>query len=327
RPTAFKSNGTMKANTTGIQTQPNCVLADQVQLTGGQITGSGAGCQFSATSAAAGVDYGVNVVGACNFEQSTPLPAPVKPVAFWFTNPGGSPSSAAVVCTPKLSLHNVTITLNLANGQLIDVTPIGDYDLPTNVTSGPPLNGRVWNGVEFNTTNADADTLLRANTTQLQLASSVFNLLQRNTYDKVLGDAAQIVNITATRYQLFLALSARSNFFVTDNSGTHLPVVIKEIQQRLWMERLATHLLTVVLILGGIVGGLVHYLHYMERRDLKLYAAPGSIAVAASVTTDSPVHNMLRSGMDANKMRDALSGETFGVDNTGRIILARDVEP
>ncbi|PVG00824.1 hypothetical protein CPB86DRAFT_782384 [Serendipita vermifera] len=327
RPTAFKSNGTMRANTTGIQTQPNCVLADQVQFTGGQLTGTGGGCQFSTAAAATGVDYGVDVVGACNSDQTSTLPDPVKPVAFWFTNPGGSPSSAMVFCSPKLSLHNVTITLNLANGQLIDVTPIGDYDVPSNVTSGPPLNGQVFNGVEFNTTGADAETLLRANTTQLQLASSVFNLLQKNTYDQVLGDAAQMVNITATRYQLFLALSARSNYFVTDYSGTNLPVVIREIQQRLWMAKLSTHLLTVVLILGGIAGALVHYLHYMERQGLKLYAAPGSIAVAASVTTDSPVHNMIRSGWDANRLKNALSGETFGVDDTGRIILARDVEP
>jgi hypothetical protein len=228
----------MKANTTGIQTVPNCVLADQVSFTGAQLTGSGAGCTFGATLATTtAIDYGVNVVGACNTDQQTSaLPDPVKPVVFWFTNPGASPSSAAVVCSPELSLHNVTITLNLANGQLIDVAPIGSYDLPTNVTTGPPLNGGVFNGVEFNTTGADADTLLRANTTQLQLASSVFTMLQRNNYDQVLGNPSQMVNITATRYQLYLALSARSNYFVTDFSGQHLPVIIREIQQRLWME-------------------------------------------------------------------------------------------
>ena len=104
------------------------------------------------------------------------------------------------------------------------------------MTSGPPLNGQVFNGVQFNTTGADADTILRANLTQLQLPASAYYLLEETGLDTVLQDSDQVVNITETRYQLFLALSARSNYFVTDRSGANIFVLITEIQQRLWMS-------------------------------------------------------------------------------------------
>lgn len=198
--------------------------------------------------------YGVDVTRDCTSSNITSLGDPYKPVVFWFTSPQASPPAASVIfCSPKLTLHTVTITLNLANGQLINVQPVGEYtiyfawtmlkythigsyDLPTNVTSGPPLNGQVFNGVQFNTTGADANTLLRANLTQLQLPASVFYLLESAGLDTVLQNSTQVANITATRYQLFLALSARSNYFVTDHSGDHILITITEVQQRLWMS-------------------------------------------------------------------------------------------
>lgn len=108
--------------------------------------------------------------------------------------------------------------------------------MPTNVTSGPPLNGQVFNGVQFNTTGAGADTLLRANLTQLQLSASVYYLLEETGLSTVLQDSDQVVNVTTTRYELFLALSARSNYFVTDRSGANIFVYITDIEQRLWMS-------------------------------------------------------------------------------------------
>lgn len=70
------------------------------------------------------------------------------------------------------------------------------------------------------------------------------------------------------------------------------------------------------------MGGLVHYGHFIARKDVKLYAPPGSIAVTASVTAKSPLLNMLDSGMDKHKIEQIVRGQNFRVDDTGRIILA-----
>lgn len=234
----------MQVNTTAIRTLPNCVAAEQISYTtgaaGDTLTGSWQGCTFSRTFTDSDGDAthsGVDVTRNCTSSEITSLEDPFKPVVFWFASNSVYTSAASLVfCSPKLSLHNVTVTVNLATGQMIDVVSLADYDIPTNVTSGPPLNGQVFNGVEFDTTDADADTLLRANMTQLQLPASIFHLLQSTGLDTVLQNPEQVVNITTDRYQLFLALSARSNYFITDTSGTHLPAYITEIQQRLWMS-------------------------------------------------------------------------------------------
>ena len=231
----------MQANTTGIQTVANCVSGQDVSFTQAganyRLTGKWNDCTFDRTLAADsdGEIYGVDVTSTCTSQTITGMADPVKPVVFWFASTYPAAGSL-VFCQPKLSLHDVTVTVNLANGQLINVIPVDDYAQANNVTSGPPLNGNVWNGVQFNLTAADPGTLIRANSTRLQLAQSAFLLMQRNGLQTVLQDQSQVLNITTTRYQLYLALSARSNYFVTDRTGSKVMVAITEIQARLWMS-------------------------------------------------------------------------------------------
>ncbi|CAG7847755.1 SubName: Full=Uncharacterized protein {ECO:0000313/EMBL:CCA69527.1} [Serendipita indica DSM 11827] len=325
RPTSFISNGTMQANTTGIQTLPNCVSGSDVSFTqtGGsyRLTGKWNDCTFDRTFTADNDDdiYGVDVTSSCTSQAISGLADPVKPVVFWFATKYLSTGSL-VFCQPKLSLHNVIVTVNLANGQLINVVPVGDYALASNVTSGPPLNGNVWNGVQFNLTNSDAGTLVRANSTRLQLSQAAFLLMQRNGLQTVLQDQNQVLDITATRYQLYLALSARSNYFVTDRSGSKVMVAITEIQQRLWMSKLSTHLGSAILFVGAILLSTLHYLHWKQRKGMKLYAPP-SIATAAGMANGSPMLNILHSDDSGDKQAQALRNRQFGVDPFGKIVL------
>jgi hypothetical protein len=108
--------------------------------------------------------------------------ADIRPVFFWFSSQAdGTQRNAVVYCAPRLSLHYVTITINLANGSMIDVFPTGDYNEPSDLTSGaPPLNGGIWNGVDFNLTNPSAIVSQRANLTRLQLPAAVFVAAQEN---------------------------------------------------------------------------------------------------------------------------------------------------
>jgi len=82
----------------------------------------------------------------------------------------------------------------------------------------------------------------------------------------------------------------------------------------------ATHAAAVIMIIGGILAGAVHFIHYRQRRNIRLYAPPGSIAVAASVTRDSPVNGLIQSGWDENHFRSALKGEKFVMDEAGKIV-------
>ena len=232
----------MQALTTGIRTLPNCAVAEQTSFTtvtgGTQLTGSWQGCTVSLNfDNTADSFFGVDITRNCTSADITALDGTIKPVYFWFASPKANPPVASLVfCQPKLSLHNVTITVNLANGQLINVEDNGDAELTGIDTNTPPFNGQAFNGVQFNLTGASADTVLRANMTQLQLPASVLQVMERSGLATALSNPAQVVNTTATRYQLFLALSARSNYFVSATDGSQLLVSILETQQRLWMS-------------------------------------------------------------------------------------------
>lgn len=232
----------MQAATTGIRTLPNCAAADQTSFTtvtgGTQLTGSWQGCTVSLNfDNTADSFFGVDITRNCTSADIIALDATTKPVYFWFASPKANPPVASLVfCQPQLSLRNATITVNLANGQLINVEDNGDATLTGIDTNSPPFNGQAFNGVQFNLTGASADTVLRANITQLQLPASVFQMMDRGDLATALSDPAQVVNTTATRYQLFLALSARSNYFVSATDGSQLLVSILETQQRLWMS-------------------------------------------------------------------------------------------
>jgi hypothetical protein len=73
--------------------------------------------------------------------------------------------------------------------------------------------------------------------------------------------------------------------------------------------------------LSGIIGGFIHYLHYQLRKGVLLYAQPGTIASAASMTADSGLNALVRPGFTGQQLREALRGRKFTVDNTGRVIL------
>lgn len=128
----------------------------------------------------------------------------IRPVFFWFSsNVGGTPQTAVVYCAPKLSLHYVTLTVNLANGSLINVKPIGDYQESSKLTDGgPPLYGGIWNGVDFNISNPTPVVLQRANTTKLQLPAAVFVAAQGsvNGLSAVFNSPQTWANLTTTYY-------------------------------------------------------------------------------------------------------------------------------
>lgn len=69
----------------------------------------------------------------------------------------------------------------------------------------------------------------------------------------------------------------------------------------------------------------IHYLHYHLRKGVKLYAQPGTIASAASITGDSGLTALVKPGFTADQLKDALRGRKFTVDDTGRVVLQDEI--
>lgn len=113
--------------------------------------------------------------------SNTGTPGYFLPVVLWFfTYETTPPTGSATFCNPTISLWDVTVTVDIATGNLLSVEEIGSFNasspfasLSGNVT-GPPLNGRAYNGVAFNLTNADQFVIARANATDLQIPASIF---------------------------------------------------------------------------------------------------------------------------------------------------------
>ena len=105
------------------------------------------------------------------------LLSPIDHNAFRY-NP--SPKSSATFCFPSFSLWEVNVNVDLASGNLTKVTELRPFSASSNFSSlsanvtGPPLNGRAYNGVRFNLTNPNQFILARENATQLQLPASVY---------------------------------------------------------------------------------------------------------------------------------------------------------
>lgn len=112
---------------------------------------------------------------------NTGTPSLFRPIVLWFfTYDSTPPQGSATYCAPAISLWDVAVSVDIATNNLTSVKEIRPFDANTspfaslsgNVT-GAPLNGRAYNGVGFNTTDADQFVLARANATNLQLPASI----------------------------------------------------------------------------------------------------------------------------------------------------------
>lgn len=88
--------------------------------------------------------------------------------------------ASATFCYPSISLWEVNVAVNIPTGNVTAVSEIQPFSSSSNFSSfsanvtGPPLNGRAYNGIQFNLTNPDQFILGRQNATQLQLPASIY---------------------------------------------------------------------------------------------------------------------------------------------------------
>lgn len=84
------------------------------------------------------------------------------------------------MCWPTFTLWDATVKVDLASGNITQITELQPFTSSSNFSAysanvtGGPLNGRAYNGIEFNLTNPDPFVIARKNATQLQMPAAVF---------------------------------------------------------------------------------------------------------------------------------------------------------
>jgi hypothetical protein len=154
----------------------------------------------------------------CPAYASTPLQ--FLPVIFWFFTYQPTPSASATFCFPTIELFDVSVNVDLASGNLTQVTELGPFtgssnfsSLSSNIT-GAPLNGQAYNGIEFNLTNPDIFVLERLNATHLSLPAAVFQAAEASPEGlTAVFNTNQFVQLSTQVYVSYVNVESLTNGF------------------------------------------------------------------------------------------------------------------
>ncbi|KAF9446653.1 hypothetical protein P691DRAFT_708152 [Macrolepiota fuliginosa MF-IS2] len=327
-------NGTLVVNTTAVSTQVNCANPAR----GIEVLNPGSvNISFSSTSvdncspsspiqvlnsSIAPYQYGV-IDAVCPDKQVDDVE--FRPVMFWFLHfkDGGTLEAKTVFCAPTILPFYVTATAHLEDGTLDSCNLSTDYDQPNNIT-GPPNNGRAFNGVIFNH-STDPFVQARANNTASSVPGTIFRAAfqpsgLQATFDLPNG----MLDLTSQIYTQHLSVSAKSIYFVKNNSTIN--AAMTDLVPRLWIDPLPGHFLALCLFAIGIIGFFVHLLNYRQRSKLILAAPPGSIASITALTARSGFGELLLPYDNEEQLEKKLDGIKFRLDRRTGAIVADEVD-
>lgn len=337
-PLELATNGTLKTNTTAILSDPGCRDPDQPVTMNKFADGSGwnnsatfSGCQFFWQVDNNSVHlFGAETMSNCTaFDTTDPSFAPA---IFWFFTYSPKAMASVTMCAPRITLLNVEATVDLASTNLTHVSPHGNISVGQgqftqyagNIT-GAPLYGRAYNGLNWTDLASDPFVNARAGAIQLQLPAAVF----QNAVQSAEGLTAAFVNntfasLSATVYRKYLSNLATLLYFV--NAPQPMTVTVSTFQKRLFLSDVATHLLSVGMLLLSLFGTIMHLLHRHDRRGLRLLHAPGTLASAASFTAQTPMAELLDGRQRPEEINQALQNLRFRMDPL-RMKIVTDGEP
>ncbi|KAF8840118.1 hypothetical protein BDN67DRAFT_996927 [Paxillus ammoniavirescens] len=324
-------NGTLAVNTTGIKSEVNCVSPDSLNLTttSGNYTASATfpgGCSASLIFNPANGDEQYSVLNVSNC-AAVGVDITFQPVVFWFYLMGGAsnnePQVAGVYCNPTMSVFTMETSMNLNDGSLGACTPLYS-DVSSNNVTGSPLHGQPFNGVIFDQ-NDNVYIQSRAIAINSGVPGTIYRYAsqQPNGLLSVFEDPYGFLNATVAIYTQHLAIAAQSNYFGPTNAT--IPARLTADITRLFVEPLPANLLSALLIVIGLLGLVVHFIHKRTRRNLWLTSPPGSIAAIVSLTSRSGFGELLLPYDDERRMKNNLAGLTFRLDRrTGAIVAEED---
>ncbi|KAL4065570.1 hypothetical protein V8B97DRAFT_1150922 [Scleroderma yunnanense] len=330
-PPGLYLNGTLAVNVTGIQTHVNCVNPTSLNLTssGGNYTAQATFPNACFTNLVFAASNGNQQYSVMNASNCAPQGQNIEfqPVVFWYyfqdTSASSAPEVAAVFCAPQVSVFATMTSMDLSNGTLGNCTIVGDYVEANNVT-GSPLNGQTFNGVVFNQ-SSNVFIAARALAINSGVPGTIYRFasLQPGGMQSVFNDPYGWLNATSKIYTQHLAVAAQANYLGPNNET--IPAILTTNIPRLFIESLPAHLLSGLLILIGLTGFIVHFLHAKARRKLWLTSPPGSIASIVAMTSRSGFGELLLPYDDEERMRTNLTGLKFRLDpRTGAIVAEED---
>ncbi|KAF8882189.1 hypothetical protein CPB84DRAFT_224862 [Gymnopilus junonius] len=318
-PTAVTTNGTAFVNTSAIKSETGCqpVSVQMTETSPGTWTNT---ASFNECSIIWNVVNTTDTLFGINIPScQSSSPPQFSSVVFWFFSYIPTAQASATFCDPSMSLWEVNAAVDIRTGNITAVSEIRPFSSSSNFSSfsanvtGPPLNGRAYNGIQFNLTNPDQFVLGRQNATQLQLPASIYQAAIKTPQ----GFIGSFQNNTLTAladqvYGLYLSLVAREVYFLGDDEDIN--VQIKTFQQRVWLGDVAVHLLAAAMIILAIFATIVHLFHIEDRRFLRLKHEPGTIASAVSIGAQTGVGEVLAGRQDPDDIKEALRNKRFRID-------------
>ncbi|KAF9442920.1 hypothetical protein P691DRAFT_844735 [Macrolepiota fuliginosa MF-IS2] len=294
-PTSVATNGTVVVNTTAVKSVPNCqwvsVSVYMHTSTGWNNTVSLDDC--SLTWSVDGPGGASTLFGMDALECDDGTPPKFSPVTFWFFMPQ-SAQAAAAICAPTLEFWNVTASVDIMTSNLTDVKELEHFSsaskfssLAGNIT-GPPLNGRAYNGVNFTSVDLNEFVTARRTALQLQLSAAVFQAAVQSPAGLIGSmEPEQLVDLVTWVYTTYLALVASTVYFLPHQEK--MTVEVQSLWKRIWLNDIAIHFLVAEMSLLAIVATLIQLFHRYGRRKLRLKHEPGTIASAVSFAAQTGI--------------------------------------
>ncbi|KAK0438352.1 uncharacterized protein EV420DRAFT_1212338 [Desarmillaria tabescens] len=328
-PNDVPVNSTMiYANTTALRSDPGCqaVSVNMAQNT------DGSGWNNSVSSNGCSISFAIDRNATNLFGTDIPtcdsdVPPQFSPVIFWFFTYEPQAAASAALCFPSITLWDVNVNLDLASGNITQVTELRPFSSSSNFSSlsanvtGPPLNGRAYNGIEFNLTNPDRFVLARKNATQLQMPAAVFQAAVQSP-EGLIGSfqANTFARLSSNVYRTYLTLIAKTVYFL-DNSEP-ITIQMKTVQKRIWLSDVAVHLLAVAMFLLAFFATIIQLFHRYDRRSLRLLHEPGTIASAVSIGAQTGMGDLLAGRQHPKDISAALQDKKFRIDpKTMKIVM------
>ncbi|TCD70375.1 hypothetical protein EIP91_003727 [Steccherinum ochraceum] len=335
-------NASLVLNTFGVRTNPNCENPVSVNLSTNDATNfaiaaaTASGCSANVTfnPNSAEQQYGSTAVQpvSCGFNAS--VEQEFLPVMFWFfhlpDNTTGSstvPQAKAVICSPTIELFNVEAKVDLSNSSLAEVTIISNYTAPNNVTGGD-LNGKAFNGLALQQLAGPNNPFVSARATAIAsgLPGAILRFAQQSGLQSFFDSNDAFLNLTTQIYTQHLSVSAKSIYFVPTSGNVDASWT--SLVERIVIDELAAIALSALLILTGLIGLIVHFLHHRMRRrtGLHLTAEPGSIASSLALTSRSGFGELLVPYDNRKSMRQKLQHLRFSLDQRTGAIVAQEFD-
>ncbi|KAK0218793.1 hypothetical protein IW262DRAFT_1274072 [Armillaria fumosa] len=325
-PSGNDLNATIKVDTTGIQTHPNCENARNTTFNEATSTIESTSISDCVQSVPVNISLGIQY-GVVNLEcgSGADLGVEFQPVMFWYFHQRSDNEeyeARTVFCAPSIQTFNVTAQAYLQDRTIAECNPTNNYTQSNNVT-GAPLFGRPFNAVVFNS-SSNPFIQARANATNIAIPGTVFRFASQlengpqSTFDLPNG----FLDITSNVYTQHLALTAKNIYFVAENRT--IPAQLESYVPRLVINSLPGHALALLLFVIGFIGTFLHIINQRQRRHLFIASPPGSIGGIVSMTSHSGFGQLLVPYDSEKNIEEKLKGLRFRLDKRTGAIVAED---